>query len=105
MIFVELPAFTQQRLFDDDELRAIQARLLADPEVGDRMPGGHGLRKMRVGASGRGKRGGARVIYYWRVSQHVCYLVFAYTKNRVQNLTPTQTLALSAAVKEAISNG
>jgi hypothetical protein len=103
MVFVELPAFTQQQLFDDDELRVIQTRLLDDPDAGDRMPGGHGLRKLR--ASGRGKRGGTRVIYFWRDSRQICYLVFAYAKNRVQNLTPAQTLALSAAVKEAIADG
>ena len=68
MIFVELPAFTQQKLFDDDALRAIQGQLLLNPDAGDLIPGGRGLRKLRAGLGGQGKRGGARVIYYWRVS-------------------------------------
>lgn len=104
MIFVELPAFTQQKLFDDEGLRAIQAQLLINPDAGDLIPGAHGLRKLRAALSGRGKRGGARVIYYWRSAHGVCYLVFAYAKNRQENLTPTQTRMLAAAMKEVLSN-
>jgi len=33
-----LPAFTQQRLFDDEALRAIQAQLLMNPDAGDLIP-------------------------------------------------------------------
>jgi hypothetical protein len=66
MIFVELPVFTRVAtdLFGDEALQGIQEILLADPEAGDIIPGGGGLRKLRVPFPGRGKRGGARVIYY-----------------------------------------
>jgi hypothetical protein len=69
MIFIELPVFTRVAagLFDDEALRRIQEILLADPEAGDVIPGGGGLRKLRAPLPGRGKRGGARVIYYWWV--------------------------------------
>lgn len=105
MIFVELPAFTRQGLFDDEGLRAVQARLLDDPEAGDLIPGAHGLRKLRAALPGRGKRGGARVIYYWRASQEVCYLVFAYAKTRQENLTPAQVRVLSSLMREVLSDG
>jgi hypothetical protein len=104
MIFVELPAFSQQGLFDDEALRAIQAQLLLNPNAGDLIPGGHGLRKLRAALVGRGKRGGARVIYYWQSSPEVCYMVFAYAKNRLENLTPAQTRLLAAAMKEVLSD-
>jgi len=53
--------------------------------------------------SGRGERGGARVIYYWRSAHGACYLVFAYAKNRQENLTPSQIRLLAAAMKEVLS--
>jgi hypothetical protein len=104
MLFVELPVFTAQELFNDEGLRAVQAQLLANPEAGDLIQGGHGLRKLRAVLAGRGKRGGARVIYYWWPSQRVCYLVYAYAKNRQENLTPAQTRLLAAAMKEVLSD-
>lgn len=39
--------------------------LLQSPELGDVIQGADGLRKVRVTAKGKGKRGGARVIYYY----------------------------------------
>jgi hypothetical protein len=105
VIFAELPAFSQLALFDDDALRAIQTQLLIDPEAGDLIPGGRGLRKLRAALLGRGKRGGARVIYYWRVSPEVCYLIFAYAKNKRDDLTPAQVRLLSDVMQEVLSNG
>jgi len=63
MIFVELPLFTKHAPFTDDELAALQQTLLDNPLAGDLILGARGLRKMRAAFGGRGKRGGARVIY------------------------------------------
>jgi len=104
MIFVELPAFTEQKLFDDEALRVIQSQLLVDPLTGDVIKGGHGLRKLRVALPGRGKRGGARVIYYWRASKELCYLIFAYAKNTQEDLTPMQTKILAKLMNEVIGD-
>jgi hypothetical protein len=105
MIFVELPAFSKVVSFTDDELRAIQDVLLDNPETGDLIPGGRGLRKLRAALSGRGKRGGARVIYYWWASNSVCYLVFAYPKNVMDNLTEAQLKTLAQVMTEEIGHG
>jgi len=48
-------------------LRGLQNFLLATPDAGDIISGGSGLRKLRWTVKGRGKRGGARVIYYRHV--------------------------------------
>lgn len=104
MVFIELPAFSKQGLFDDEALRAIQAQLLVNPDAGDVIPGGHGLRKLRASLGAQGKRGGARIIYYWWCSREICYLVYAYAKNRQENLTPVQVRLLSAAMKEVLSH-
>jgi hypothetical protein len=107
MIFIELPVFTRVAagLFDDETLRRIQEILLADPEAGNVIPGGGGLRKLRAPLPGRGKRGGARVIYYWWARQRHCYLVYAYAKNEQSNLTREQLRQLARILKEETHDG
>lgn len=63
--FVETKLFTRlvQEFLSDDEYSKLQQALLADPEVGAVIPGSGGIRKLRWGLAGRGKRGGIRVIY------------------------------------------
>jgi hypothetical protein len=90
MVFVELPLFQKYLQFTDEELAAIQEEILEDPTRGDLIPGGRGLRKLRAVIAGRGKRGGARVIYYVWHEQDRCYLIFAYAKNVQGDLTPAQ---------------
>lgn len=82
MVFIELPLFGKYITLSDDELRAVQDVILDNPEAGDLIQGGGGLRKLRAAVGGRGKRGGARVIYYWQVSASVCYLLLAYPQER-----------------------
>jgi hypothetical protein len=66
LVFVELTPFVRfrEQHWADDELRALQRFLLVTPTAGDVIRGTGGLRKLRWAGSGRGKRGGARVIYY-----------------------------------------
>jgi len=64
--FVELAPFAEvrDRLFSEDEFRELQIYLCEQPDAGDTVPGTSGCRKLRWGAGGKGKRGGARVIYF-----------------------------------------
>lgn len=105
MVFVEFPLFRKYHAFTDEELRSLQNVLLDNPEAGDLIQGGGGLRKLRAAVGGRGKRGGARVIYYWQVAGSRCYLLLAYPKNVMDNLTPDQTKMLSRVVEEELGNG
>ncbi len=66
MRFVETSIFSKQvkELLEDEEFRGLQLALLLRPEQGAVIPNSGGLRKIRWGAKGKGKRGGIRAIYY-----------------------------------------
>jgi mRNA-degrading endonuclease RelE of RelBE toxin-antitoxin system len=102
MRFVETPAFTRAllSLLSDDEYRALQLALMLRPDAGDLIPGSGGLRKLRWGLQGKGKRGGTRLIYYWQRGGEVIYMLFIYAKSRQEDLTPEQLKTLSKLVKE-----
>ena len=89
MVFYETDIFTARivELIDDESYAALQAVLVADPEAGDLIPKTRGLRKIRWMGSGRGKRGGIRVIYYL-VHHDEIFMLYAYPKNRESDLGP-----------------
>ena len=99
--FKETSFFTRQTadLLSDEELTALQWALMANAESGDLIRGSGGLRKLRWAGSGRGKRGGLRVIYYWHVSGSVILLLLAYPKNEQENLSPDQLKILKSIIK------
>ena len=55
-----------------------------------------------MGAPGRGKRGGLRVIYFWEPAEEWFLMLFAYPKNAQENLTPTQLRVLRHIVEEEL---
>ena len=87
-------------LFSEHDVFELELALIADSEAGDLIPGTEGLRKIRRPLTGRGKRGGARVIYYHVVSDHQILLLYAYAKNQQGDLTPTQAKQLAQLVRE-----
>ena len=104
MVSLETPVFTRRikELVDDDQYRQLQLRLLERPDAGDLIPGSGGLRKIRLGVAGRGKRGGARVIYYGITAKSQIYMLLAYAKNEQDDLTAEQLKELRALVKEEL---
>ena len=102
MIFVELTPFVafRKEYWTDEDLRAMQNVLLVTPDAGDLIRGGAGLRKLRWSAQGRGKRGGARVIYYWHVPGDRIYLIYGYVKSRSEDLTARQLKVLRELMKD-----
>ena len=102
MVIIETPIFTKQLLatLSDDEYRELQRFLLGHLEAGKVIPGSGGLRKLRWASDGRGKRGGARLIYYWFTAQSNLLLLFIYPKNVQDDLTPDQLKQLKRIVEE-----
>ena len=69
------------------DLLRLQQELLANPEVGSKMQGTGGVRKMRFAFEHRGKSGSVRVIYVDFFIHEKLYLLTAYPKNEKDNLT------------------
>ena len=92
MIFVETPTFTKRvlGLMSDDSYAALQTHLAKQPDAGDIIRGGGGLRKIRWAAKGHGKRGGVRVIYYWWTGKDRISMLFIYPKNEMDDLSAEQ---------------
>jgi mRNA-degrading endonuclease RelE of RelBE toxin-antitoxin system len=102
MLLIETPIFTQriQRFLSDEQYRLLQQQLAAKPDTGRVIPGSGGLRKMRWSVSGRGKRGGIHIIYYWAVAREQILLLFVYPKSEQDDLTSTQLRALKRIINE-----
>ena len=102
----ETPIFTRQteKLFSEDEKRELIDFLAENPLAGDEIPGTGGVRKVRFAASGRGKRGGARVIYYYLDETVPLYALLAYAKNAKEDINPDEkrmVATIAAALKTA----
>src|SRR5690348_11878382 len=87
-------------LLSDEEYAEFQFRLAENPALGAVIKGGGGIRKIRLSLGSRGKRGGARVVYYWAVRKDVILLLCVYAKSVTEDLTPSQVARLARAVKE-----
>jgi hypothetical protein len=102
MRFLETSVFTRAvvELLDDAAYHGLQLALWLRPELGKVIRGSGGLRKLRWAVPGQGKRGGARVIYYWDEPSETFYLLYAYRKSGQADLTAAQVKALSRLVRE-----
>ena len=104
LTFFETSVFTRQitELLTDTEYAALQGVLVLNPEAGDLIRDTGGVRKIRwtEARRGKGKRGGVRVIYYWRGVDDAIYLLLAYSKDEREDLTAAQKRALKQLVKE-----
>jgi hypothetical protein len=82
------------------ECAVLQGVLIEDPQIGDVIEGGGGIRKLRHALRGRGKSGGVRTIYYWRADAHQIYMLVIYPKSKKDNLTKREIALLREFVKE-----
>lgn len=94
---VETAAYLSKasRLLSAGERAATVDVVARDPEAGDLIRGTGGLRKVRVGLEGRGKRGGGRVIYWYHSDRFPVVLLWMFAKNEASDLTPEQRRQLA----------
>ena len=105
MEFFETSIFTKviQKLISDKEYHLLQLHLSVRPESGDVIKGGGGIRKLRQAGSGRGKRGGIRVIYYYFTKDEQIYMLYAYPKSNKDDLIADQLKQLKQLVEDQLT--
>lgn len=102
--FIEVPTFTakwRELGLTDEDLRELQKVLLQNPKKGDSIVGTGGLRKIRIPMEnrGKGKRGGARVLYVDVEIKELIYLINVYSKDEKDDLSEEEKKAFKAVVK------
>lgn len=102
MVFVETAVFTRQvlALLSDEEYAELQRELVRDPHAGVVIQSTGGLRKLRVAAKGKGKRGGARLIYYFVDRAQQCRMLLIYPKGVQDDLSEDQKAALRRLIED-----
>lgn len=102
MRFVETPIFTRllRRRMAGDDYRAMQLAPVFRPDGGFVIPGSGGLRKIRWGSAGRGKRGGVRVICFWPPATDTIHPLYGFSKRRRGDLSKERSGVLRRLVQE-----
>lgn len=100
MAVLEMPEFGSQaaKFMTQEEILEVVTEIAKDPEAGDVVPGCGGIRKLRVKASGHGKRGGGRVIYVYYCEEIPVFLLACYPKNAKDDLTNAEKKELRRLV-------
>lgn len=101
MKFVETSGFSNIRetYLDDQQFNLLQLYLIAFPGAGDIIKGSGGVRKLRWGLKGQGKRGGLRVIYYWITKDSQILFLTVYRKNEAADISKEAVREMRKIVK------
>ena len=87
-----------EKLLGAEMVSELQLYLCKHANDGVIIPSSGGIRKLRWAASGRGKRGGARVIYYFANAAGRIFLLDIYAKNEKENVSANDMKDLRDAV-------
>jgi hypothetical protein len=89
---IETPTFQKMSvgIWSDEERHEFIGWIAKNPQAGDVIPGSDGARKLRWAVQGKGKRGGARVIYFNLSADEVVLLVAIYAKSDRVNMLPKE---------------
>lgn len=103
MIFIETSLFTKliTSYLSDDEYLGLQKFLLEHPDAGVIIRGTGGVRKLRWTLPGKGKRGGIRVIYYWKKQEYEIWMLTVYSKSEKETISSH----ILKKIAEEIKNG
>jgi RelE toxin of RelE / RelB toxin-antitoxin system len=102
---IEFPSYLRRadEFLSAGEQDAVVDLIAYEPTCGDLIPGTGGLRKVRIGRGGSGKRGGARVIYYFYNADFPVFIMALYAKNEKADLSAREKKEFAAYAKEAVT--
>src|SRR5260370_37052383 len=83
-----------RKLFTQIERKAAELEIALAPLAWPVIKGTGGARKARVARGGKGKSGGARIIYYFLAAGDVIYLLDVYAKGGKGDLTDADKTAI-----------
>lgn len=102
MVLIESLHFSKH-VYDyltEGDYLSLQWELTLYPDIGDIIPGLNGARKIRCSKEGSGKRGGVRVIYYFRAQQNHIHMLAIYNKREKTDLTENDKKAIRRMIQE-----
>ena len=100
---VETPTFlasaAKAGMTESERVAAIDL-ISVNPAAGEIMPGGGGVRKVRVPGRGKGKSGGYRVLTYYMTLNEPVYLISVINKDKIANLNDAQLAVVKSVAKD-----
>lgn len=101
----ETPSYSVRaaKLLTPTERADIVWTIARQPECGVVIQGTGGIRKMRFGVAGRGKRGGVRVIYFFHNENMPIYMLAIFAKNEKSDLSATERSVLAKLTRSLVS--
>ena len=104
LIFIEIPEFVEKfdKIATFSEMMELQDELIQNPFKGTLVKATGGARKVRMQIAGKGKSGGARIIYYYVDLQGEIWLLDIYTKSVKKDLSESDKQKLYKFIKEKI---
>ena len=101
----ELESFikSSNKIMKEDEIKEFIDHISLNPKTGDVIPDTGGIRKVRWKIKNKGKRGGARIIYFYYNENVPLFLLYAYAKNEETDLSSTKKKVMKNLVNEIIN--
>jgi mRNA-degrading endonuclease RelE of RelBE toxin-antitoxin system len=105
MTVAEFPEFAKEadRILGEGLREQLVEFLGFNPEAGVIVKDSGGVRKLRWAIPGKGKRGGARVIYYFHDEEIPILALRLYAKNEKADLTAQDRKQMKAEVQQYVA--
>ena len=103
---VELPEFLRksEKSLKESERQSIINYLALHPESGLIIQGSGGIRKLKWSAYGKGKSGGARIIYYYFNETMPLFLLTVFGKGKKANISNRECNELAKITSLLVKN-
>lgn len=105
MTVVETEVFLQrvEAILSESSRADLVHYLASNPEAGQLIRGTGGARKLRWAIAGKGKRGGARTIYYYHNESIPLFILDIYAKNEKSDLSEADKRSLKRVLAQIAS--